>query len=125
MKNVVYVKNWFANKIDLGYGKKLESTKATIVKETEKAYLLNVSWYTIDGEYEGYTNVWCPKSCTMTEEEFLEEEKKNAKRLEDGCSRYEKLIKFAKTNGVKGIRKGLKRTTIERKIKEAGLIIDF
>lgn len=125
MENVVYIKDWFAKKIDLGYGKRMDSTKCLVKKETEKAYLLIVDWYTVDGEYEGCTDVWCPKSCTMTEEEFLEEEKKACERFEAGCDRYNKLIEFAKANGVKGIRKGLKRTTIERKIKEAGLVVNF
>lgn len=118
----IYIKEWFANKIDLGYGKRLASTEGTIEKETEKAYLLVVEWYSADGEYEGYSKTWCPKSCTMTAEEYEAEQEAEAKRFNDGCDRYNKMIEFAKANGIKGIRVGLRRATIEKKIADAGLV---
>lgn len=118
----VAIKKWFQEKMDLGYGKRLSGDFGEVVKETEKAYMLNVEWYSVDGEYDGYQNVWVPKKCTMTEEEFEAEEKAEHERFEAGCSRYEKMIEFAKANGVKGVRVGLRRETIEKKIREAGLV---
>lgn len=117
----VAIKKWFANKMDLGYGKKLGSRKATVVRETEKAYLLNVEWYSVDGEYDGVQNEWCPKSCTMSVEEAEVEEQKEIDRMAAGADRYQKLIAFAKANGVKGVRVGLRAKTIEKKIADAGL----
>lgn len=119
----VYIKEWFLNRIELGYGKRpLTYHLCNIIKETEKAYLLEIEWCTVDGEYDGFSNRWIPKSCTLTVDEQIEIEEKQEKAFEDGCKRYEKLLKFAKENDVKGVRKGLRKETILKKIEDAGLV---
>lgn len=118
----VYIKDWFLNRIELGYGKRAVNEQlCNIIKQTEKAYLLDVEWYTVDGEYDGSTYKWVPKSCTFTMKEHADIEERQEKAFEDGCRRYENLINFAKNNNVKGIRVGLRKETILKKIKEAGL----
>lgn len=64
----------------------------------------------------------------MTEEEYSAEQKAFAERQEEiekhfkeGCEAYEALLKFAKENNVKGVRKGMKKETILNKIHDAGL----
>lgn len=118
----VYIKDWFINRIELGYGKRAFNDQlCRIIKETEKAYLLDVEWFTVDGEYDGSTYKWVPKSCTLTMKEHADIEERQEKAFEDGCRRYENLINFAKNNNVKGVRIGLRKETILKKIKDAGL----
>lgn len=120
----IVIKDWFENKLDLGYGKRLANKVADVVKETEKAYLINVDWESLDGEFDGVQNVWIPKSATMTLEEADAEEKAQEARFKEGCDRYNKMIQFAKANGIKGIRVGLRKETILAKIEKAGLVFE-
>ena len=121
---IVYVKDWFFTKmkvenrnIHLRYG------AAQVARETEKAYLLEIEYCTLDGEYDGVKKLWCPKSCTLTEEEYTQEQEAAQARYEDGCKRYEELLAFAKSHGVKGVRSGMKMATIRAKIEAAGIAI--
>lgn len=125
----VYIKDWLFNKIrdDVKYGY-LTEAKGIVVRETEKAYLISFEAETSDGEHEFLVEKWCPKSCTMDEAEYKQEcarevERMNAAyaRYEEGCKKYEALVKFAKDNGVKGVRTGLRAVTILAKIQAAGL----
>lgn len=71
----------------------------------------------------GAITFWCPKSCltaNMTEKE-LAAQKKFADAIDSGLEYNQKLIDWAKAQGVKGVRKGMKTTTVSKKIKEAGL----
>lgn len=118
----VYIKDWFFNKmqaearnIHLMYG------AVEVVKETEKAYQVSVEFATLDGEYDGEKLMWCPKSCTMTADEYEKETESQKARFESGCKKYEEMIKFAKDNGVKGVRSGMRKETILAKINNAGL----
>ena len=91
-----------------------------IVRETEKAYCLSITW--------GYTssltrtaNVWVPKSATMTDEESAAEQIARASRFEEGCKKCDALIALAKANGIKGVRAGMKAATIKSKLAAAGV----
>lgn len=91
-----------------------------IEKETEKALLLSVTF--------GYTNdicrtknEWIPKSVIITEEEYIKEELEKEKRFKEGCEKYNDLLNFAKSN-IKGIRKGMRKETILRKLEENGIV---
>lgn len=69
----VYIKDWFRYRLDLGYGKTTYSDcLCRVLKETEKAYLLEVEWFTLDGERDGVCDRWVPKSCTLTPAEMIE-----------------------------------------------------
>ena len=90
-----------------------------VVKETEKAVLLQITFaYTND--IIRTRNEWVPKSCTITEEEKKIEEQESERRFEEGCKKYEELLKFAKAN-LKGIRKGMRKDTIIKKLNDAGI----
>lgn len=123
---MIYIKEWFFNKIQNEHRNiHFLYDEVQIVKETEKAYMVCIDYTTVNGEYESCKSVWVPKSCTMTKEEYeatLIEEKK---RFEEGKAAYEKLIAWAKDQGVKGVRVGLRKETILKKINEAGLCYNF
>lgn len=90
-----------------------------VVKETEKAVLLQITFaYTND--IIRTRNEWVSKSCTITEEEKKIEEQESERRFEEGCKKYEELLKFAKAN-LKGIRKGMRKDTIIKKLNDAGI----
>lgn len=48
------------------------------------------------------------------------EEQESERRFEEGCKKYEELLKFAKAN-LKGIRKGMRKDTIIKKLNDAGI----
>ncbi|MBC2303357.1 hypothetical protein [Listeria booriae] len=105
-KEIVALKSWFVKKHEMSYA--LSVADFDILKETEKAYYLNVT-----SDF-GTFAMWAPKSVCLTHAEYCSEE--DAK-----VSRYESAIAFAKENGIKGIRAGLKMKTILAKIEAAGL----
>lgn len=86
-----------------------------ILKETEKAY-----YFEAVSDY-GSCRFWCPKSCTQTEEEYEAEQNEQYARILQGEKYHNLLVKFAKDNGIKGIRKTFRTETLKRKIEEAGI----
>lgn len=115
------IKEWFQNKIEEPrYFHLTLSGMHDVVKETEKAYQLSVDGYSLDGEYDKSFNIWVPKSCTLTEEEYKVEEENREQRIEKAIDYYNSLIDFCKTNGIKGARKGLRKETLLKKIADAG-----
>lgn len=118
----VYVKDWFFDKMrDERSGVRLHNSGSEVIGETEKAYKIEVSYTTRDGERDGVTTMWCPKSCALSSEEYRAAIDAEAERYEDGCKAYDAMIKFAQENGIKGVRVGLRKATILKKIQEAGL----
>ena len=87
------------------------------LRETEKAVQLRA-----DSDF-GSLTFWCPKSCILKDGEVDEEMVRKYQRMEAGLNYNEKLVVFAKENGIKGIRRGMKTQTLMRKITEAGLTI--
>ena len=119
---IVYMKDWFFEKKKKEYSYiSIFNNGSEVVDETEKAYKLYVEYESVDGERSGFTNIWCPKSCALSEEEHKKEMNNEYQRYENGCKAYESMIEFAQKNGVKGVRTGLRKTTILKKIHEAGL----
>lgn len=115
----VYIKDWFFNKIKYEErGFHIFNGKFDVIDETEKAYKLSIEMNSLDGEYNKVKSRWIPKSASMSEEEY-----KTA--LNDRKTRYEKAIDFAKNKGVKGVRKGMKKTTILKKIRDAGFEYEY
>ena len=124
--NEIWMKEWFYRKNYSEYGEYV-SHVCYIVKETEKAY--RVHMYNMSNGAE----IWIPKSCTLgtvdemiseareAEKRQLEWEAKRQARFEAACKAYAELIEYARANGVRGVREGLRRETIENKIKAAGL----
>lgn len=93
-------------------------------KETEKAILFNIV-----GRYGSFTR-WIPKSAIVTEQDKairrLKEEanwQAYLDRQAKGLEKYEKLLEFAKSTGVPGIKKRMKTATIKNILAEAGIKI--
>lgn len=119
----VAIKKWFFSKIDVDFGwHYFFEGMHRVLKETEKAFLLEIEACTLDGEYDAAKSVWVPKKCTLTEEEFELEEKKNEESLQNGLNYNQELIAFCKANGIKGVRKMMKTKTLLEKIEKAGLV---
>lgn len=108
----VIVKDWFIRKNFTQDERYVISVadSVTVAKETEKAVYI-----CYDSKF-GKLFKWVPKSCLMTAEDIAAEQA----RFENGCKAYDKMIAFAKENGVK-VRSGMKKATILQKIREAGL----
>ena len=124
-----YIKEWFWSKNQYeDYGAYCEH-KAFVVKETEKAYKAIV--FCQNNSF----NCWVPKSCTLAtlaemsqeaeaaEQRKAECEAKRQERWEAACKAYNDLIAYAKAHGVRGVREGLRRETIEQKIINAGIVL--
>lgn len=81
-----------------------------IERETEKAILVkwNTEW--------GFIKRWVPKSCFYTVAEIEAE----AEKINQGLEKYEKLVEWAKSQGLK-VRSRMKKSTILAIISEAGL----
>lgn len=123
----VYMKAWFYEKNGYGeYGPYCEHA-CFVRKETEKAYQVEVIVKNFS------FTCWIPKSCTLAtlaemvddaianEQRKAEWEARRQERFEAACKAYADLIAYAKANGVRGVREGLRRETIEQKILNAGL----
>lgn len=117
------IKDWFVKKIVIPCGFHLINDIECIEKETEKAYFVRMTIETNDGEHERSFNTWVPKSCTQTVEEYETEAKERADRFEAGKERYAKLVEWAKAQGVKGVRVGMRKATILGKIEALGLTV--
>ena len=115
----VWVKDWFRDKIDLpAYA--LPPKKVTIIEERGKAYKVFVDTETRDGERSVHFERYVPKSVVETDKQHRAAEKAADKRYETGVQKYAKMIEFAKSHGVKGVREGLRKDTILKKLKAAG-----
>lgn len=120
----IYISDWFQGKIDIPeYAMKPD--RGEIIQETEKAYKLYIKTETLDGEYDLSYKRWIPKSATKTEKQMREERAKENRKFERGKKRYEKMLDFAKKNGVKNVRVGMRKETILEKINKAGLKYEY
>lgn len=120
---MLFIKEWFERKLEekniIANCRPYIESIDCVVKETEKAVLLQITFaYTND--IIRTRNEWVSKSCTITEEEKKIEEQESERRFEEGCKKYEELLKFAKAN-LKGIRKGMRKDTIIKKLNDAGI----
>lgn len=87
-----------------------------IMRETEKAALIMA-----DSDY-GKVQFWCPKSCIISDEDYQAQHEAEIERIKAGGERLAKLIEWAKEQGVKGVRKGMRKVTVLAKIEAAGLV---
>lgn len=119
--NDIKVKDWFASKIHIpnGYNRPRILLALDVLKETEKAIQIEFEILAIHSSLsDSYHKAWIPKSCIESYKAYMEA---NQARFEEGKAKYEKMVAFAKANGVKGIRKGMRKETILKKIAEANL----
>lgn len=122
MSTGMKIKDWFVKKIETPRGYYLINEIEQIEKETEKALYVMVHIESVDGERECLFRTWVPKSCVETFEEYEAERTQAVARFEAGKEKYAMLVDWAKAQGVKGIRVGLKKDTILAKIAAAGLV---
>ena len=118
---VVYLKYWFFSK---NFSGEYAEHFGLIIKQTEKAFQIVLT----RGGGESDIKTWVPKSCTCTEDEFKAEiasaaeyEAQKQQRWVDACKAYKELVEYAQMMGVKGVREGLKKETILRKMEMAGV----
>lgn len=98
---------------------------ALINQETEKACL--VMFVRSTPAMVDSVEIWVPKSVmgkAQKSEAAQRVEKEKAEQFEVGCSRYEKVLSFAKEHKIKGVRSGLRLETLLKKISEAGLVFE-
>lgn len=112
------IKSWFLqknfdNNERLVINTALMGNDIEIVKETEKAVFVK-----FNSDY-GIISSWIPKSCVG--ENYNATEIAPEKKQNSGLAYNETLVEFAKAHGVKGVRIGLKTTTLISKIIAAGL----
>lgn len=100
-----------------------------IIEEREKAILVKVKFeefsHILEDFRQNSTTFWLPKYAIMSVEDYEAKKEEKEARKNAGLERNLKLVEFGKANNVKGIRKGMKTITLEKKIEEAGLIINF
>lgn len=116
------VKNWFVKKIETPRGFYLINHIENVEKETEKALYVMMMIESADGEHETTFRTWVPKACVQTYEEYEAEIEAEKQRFEAGKDAYNRLVEWAKAQGVKGVRVGLKKDTILAKVAAAGLV---
>src|SRR5699024_9555801 len=107
-------KDWFINK-NFGQNEAYAIRVADyfkIVRETERAYYLEI------GTEFGTIKTWAPRSVCMNQEQFNAEFDAQQAKMNKGLERNIELLKQAKEMGVKGVRKGMKTKTLEKKIAE-------
>lgn len=125
------VKDWFQNKIELpNYvmhprHSELHWGGMTILEKRPKAIKVGFTLETLDGERDIHLKRWIPKSALESRKAYQkaeqEREKASLKKYNEGKTKYDKLIKFAKENNVKGVRVGLRKDTIIAKLKDKGI----
>jgi hypothetical protein len=105
--------SWFTPILRADQRDDLQMYGKTLVGETEKAYKYSVETDTTTFYF------FAPKSAVMTQEQVVAK----IENIEKREKMYADIIKFAKANGVKGVRVGLRKSTIMDKIRFAGLEI--
>lgn len=121
---VVQVADWFT--FDLpNYA--IQPKRVTIVGESKsgKAYKVDIDTETIDGERALYYTKFIPKAAVKTQEQVEYEYIQATERFNRGKKRYENMLKYAKEKGVKGVRKGMRKETILKKMEEAGINYNY
>ncbi len=123
----VYIKDWFVSKVDLPNYAMKPTGLVEIVGESKsgKAYKVSIDTETLDGERDLHFERFVPKSVIETRSQRKKSEKEAEKRYNQGVKKYEKMIEFAKKNGVKGVRPGLRKETILKKIRDHGLNYNY
>ena len=124
----VRVADWFSFELP-SYA--IQPKKVRIVGESAsgKAWRVDVYADSADGEREFYFSKYIPKAAARSEAQYQQEMQSRAQtqqqRFEAGQKRYNAMIEFAKSKKIKGVRVGLTKQTILRKIKEAGYDYEY
>lgn len=119
-----YVKKWFS--FDLP-NTVLQPNIVDIIGESAsgKAWYVVIDTWSKDGEVDFTFRRYMPKAAAMSRGEVELQIKEQEKRIQKGKKRYDKLVAFAKSKGVKGVRVGLRKETILKKLKDQGIDYDY
>ncbi len=111
---IVAIKPWFVNKNFSNEQAYVINNDADfkIFCESEKAFKLKVM-----SDYGSFIS-WFPKSVCLDRAQYEAEMNEAANRFEKGLKRNLELLEEAKKLGVKGVRKGMRTATLEKKIAE-------
>lgn len=118
------VKDWFLRKIntpDYAMDASLSELRyggIRVLENRPKAIKAGFTVETLDGEHDIHLSRWIPKSALESRRKY---EVEAEARYRNYQNKYSAAIEFAKKNNIKGVRRGLKKATILRKIKENGL----
>lgn len=118
------VDDWF--KFDLpNYA--MQPKKVTIVGESTsgKAWKVDIETESKSGEHDLYFTRYAPKKALISQQESTNRIKQAQDRIDTGKQKYNDMVDFAKSKGIKGVRVGLKKDTILKKIKEAGYSYNY
>ena len=74
-----------------------------------------------DGGWGGRKKVWVPKSVAQTYEQAQQSAQARVDRRNAAFAELDRLIQLGRDNGVKGLRRGMKRSTIESMLRQAGI----
>ena len=113
---IKFIPEWIINKnLDDNqlYAIRAEGEDASLVRETEKAIL--VEWFTEFGK----VSMWCPKSVLKSKDDYEAEIAEQENRFIAGCERYAKLVEAAKSLNI-GVRNRMSTVTIWDKADKAG-----
>lgn len=120
----VHRADWF--QFDLpSYAAQPYSVKIIGESASGKAWKVDIETESISGEHDLNFTRFMPKSAAVTKAQRAAQQKAERKKYEQGKKKYSAMLKFAKENGVKGVREGLKKETILEKIKKAGLKYEY
>lgn len=112
-------KEWYVSQLkgQYGYGY-FEDLR--IIGETEKAVKF-MARYGYEPDLEKTIFFWVPKSAIISNEEATKILADKIEKQQARFDRYAKILEFAKSNGVKGVRNKMRLNSILIKIEDAGL----
>lgn len=114
------VADWFS--FDLpSYAMRPGEVRIIGESKSGKSWKVDIETETLDGERDLYFTRYMPKAAAKTYAQAEREYKEQKKRFEEGVKKYEKLVEFAKKSGVKGVRVGMRKETILKKLNEKGI----
>ena len=119
-----YIPDWFMKKLEKNDNGTTvwyyDTNHGKVIRETEKAYQLELDYYSPYGG-AGTRKVWVPKSVAQTYEQAQQTAAAKTEKMNNAFAEMDRLIQLGKDNGVKGIRRGMKRVTIEKMLRDAGV----
>lgn len=90
-----------------------------------KAYKVEFEADTLDGEHSKVFTRYMPKKATVSKSQRMSAWQQETKKFAIGTVRYNTMLDFAKSKNIKGVKNGLKKDTIIKKIEEAGYSYNY
>lgn len=115
---------WFNFEIPIYY---TQPYNVKIVGESAsgKAYKVEFEADTSDGERSKWFTKYMPKKAAVSKSQSMSKWQQDVKKAAIGTVRYNNMVDFAKSKSIKGVRSGLTKATIMKKIEEAGYTYNY